>query len=256
MIRREIELPGRPTQWLLISQVEHARLSGVLAEHCLSHLPDAVRAELTQAIIHHDDGWTKWEANPQLDENGRPLSFRELELEDSLHIWTASIEAAERIGPLAALVVSGHFLRLLSASDSKCLSSATQWRSSTTIQQKRWFTVWRDSQPPGRARRIYREALSWLRLLDVLSLWICSVCPSDSHETREDPAIYRVGNKSSFATQFSYQEGRVHVAPWRFSDPKLELQADGWFVPVRKYADVDELLAARIACTRHWVVCS
>jgi hypothetical protein len=255
MIRREIHLPGQPPHWLLISQVEHARISGLMAEHGLAHLPEPIRGELLQAILHHDDGWASWETGPQLDENGRPLSFRELELEDSLSIWTASIQLAEGIGPLAALVVSGHFLRLLSASDSKSQPAARHWRRTWSNQRERWFTSWSASKPPGRARKVYREALSWLRLLDVLSLWICSVCPNEDEETREDPDRYRVSSGGSFATEFVFQQGQVRVAPWRFCVPRIAIQANGWLVPVRNYANVDELMAARLASIRQWVVC-
>ncbi len=113
MIRREIQFAVGVQQWLLISQIEHARLSGELAELCLSRFGgedtalDGVRHELLQAIIHHDDGWAGWEAAPRLDPKlGRPLSFLELPLAEALTVWSNSIEAAHAFGEFAAWVVA------------------------------------------------------------------------------------------------------------------------------------------------------
>ncbi|MEM9657709.1 MAG: DUF3891 family protein, partial [Planctomycetota bacterium] len=114
MIRREFSLVGGRSGWLLVSQVRHAHVSGDLASRCALDLgvEAGVRSQTEQAralidlrqrlivtIRHHDDGWAAWESAPQIDpEQGRPRSFVEMPLDDSLAIWSESIALAERRG--------------------------------------------------------------------------------------------------------------------------------------------------------------
>src|SRR4051812_16520116 len=98
MIRREIELRENERWWLLISQVDHAHISGEIARN----LQDSLLPEAIEGITHHDDGWAAWEVTPKLNvEIGRPYSFIELPLSESLVIWDRSIAAAREFGPLA-----------------------------------------------------------------------------------------------------------------------------------------------------------
>src|SRR5689334_22023337 len=101
MIRRPQPGVDSQPQWVLISQVEHARVSGELAEHWAAGAL-APRDELVATIYHHDDGWREWEQRPDVDpEPGRPRAFTEMPLADSLVIWQRSIDAAARLGNLA-----------------------------------------------------------------------------------------------------------------------------------------------------------
>ncbi len=89
MIRRDCD-----SDWLLISQVDHARLAEVLAaawgNSQVSRLP--MPAELVPAIRDHDEGWLDWEQSPTVDqETGRPLNFTEMPMEVSTRIWEKSI---------------------------------------------------------------------------------------------------------------------------------------------------------------------
>src|SRR6056297_2161123 len=106
MIRRDVPLGSDAKAWLCITQPEHARLSYVLASAWRGFLPNApadVREELLTAILHHDDGWAAWEADPKIDpEHGRPYGFTEMPPHDAQSLWSASIDACESIGPLAA----------------------------------------------------------------------------------------------------------------------------------------------------------
>jgi hypothetical protein len=106
---------GTTGQWILISQIDHARLSGQLAEYwgAQGYSPLSPRDELLWAINHHDDGWGEWEQTPDVDpKSGHPRSFTEMELGDALVIWTASIESARQAGNLEAYLVAGHFCAL------------------------------------------------------------------------------------------------------------------------------------------------
>jgi hypothetical protein len=106
MIRRD---DGR--DWLLISQVDHARLAGEIAavwgSAAVPSLP--VPELLVPAVRDHDEGWRDWERRPQVDpDTGRPRDFTEMPMAVSTAIWGRSIEACAG-SPLGGLWVSLHF---------------------------------------------------------------------------------------------------------------------------------------------------
>src|SRR5688572_1759821 len=135
MIRREITSPNGEKLWLLISQVEHARVSGEITANWREELTD----DVVDAIAHHDDGWTSWEADPKLNpEIGAPFSFLEMPVAAALVIWDHSIAAAEKFGPLAAYIVAGHFYNLLSNSENAKDPLAIAWLTA----KRKHRTVW------------------------------------------------------------------------------------------------------------------
>ena len=149
MIRRDIDMPPGEPSWALISQVDHARISFELAEHwCEDQLwghrvlaNDDTLREALSAIAHHDDGWTEWEQFPGIDpEHHRPLSFTETPLDDSLAIWSESVHRAEKIGPLAAWMVAGHFAALLSSD--LTAPEARQWVDLMQKRRDAWQREW------------------------------------------------------------------------------------------------------------------
>lgn len=265
MIRRDIDLGDGRASWLLVSQVEHARLSAVLAERCLGHFGqslisstaaaklESVRRELLQAIARHDDGWAEWEKHPGLDPAlRRPLSFRELPLDETLANWEGSIQSAAEVGPLAAWAVAGHFAVLLESSESDLDPSASAaWLAKTADRRKDWLAAWQSLNPALHSQSLAEEALLWLRAFDVMSLWICSVCPVGGEEVSQWPEGYHIGPGQLLDTRIAAdptadisESGIVTVAPWWFDAPELEIEAAAHIVPVREYQNTAELLAA------------
>jgi hypothetical protein len=270
MIRRDIDLGDGEARWLLVSQVEHARLSAVLAERCLDRFgpataeTDSVRSELLQGIARHDDGWADWEAHPGLDPRlGRPLSFRELPQGETLANWDGSIRSAAEVGPLAAWAVAGHFAGLLGSSESDLDQVASAaWLAKTADQRIAWLAKWQKLNPAQHSQPLADEALLWMRVFDAMSLWICSVCPFGGEEVLQWPEDYHIGPGESLdtrlaadATADTSERGVVTVDPWRFSVPELEIEAAGHTVPVREYRDTDELLAAYEPIELRWRLC-
>ncbi len=269
MIRRDIDLGNGRASWLLVAQVEHARLSTVLAERCLDHFGqssfspadsgmvatqiESVRRELLQAIARHDDGWAQWETSPGLDpERRRPLSFRELPLDENLANWEGSIKSAADVGPLAAWVVSGHFAALLETSQSDHDRAASaKWLAKTADQRAAWLAEWQALGPAQHTTQLADEALVWLQTFDVMSLWICSVCPFGGEEVSQWPEGYHICPGMLLDTRIAADSttdiseyGIVTIDPWRFDVPELEIEAAAHVVPVRQYQDTGELLAA------------
>ena len=275
MIRRKIHFHDMPTQWLLLSQVEHARLSGILAEHSLyqfgQSLPtdlaeqvlDAVRRELQAAIVHHDDGWADWEAKPQLDDElGQPLSFLELPLEELLPIWDESIRVSLTLGKLAAWIVAGHFQILLEASeDNRDTAQAKNWLGKVTNQRQIWLAEWQAKQPEIHTVKLAEEALLWLRLCDILSLWTCMTCPGVGERIINWPGSYTCGKGLPLETVISpispedTDAGQVQlqIDPWWFDVPEIALEALGQRVPIQNYQSTAELIAAHSQQRISWL---
>jgi len=278
MIRRDIDLGDGRACWLLVSQVEHARLSAVLAERCLDHFGkssfasaaatqiESTRRELLQAIARHDDGWAEWETQPGLDpKRRRPLSFRELPLGQSLVNWEGSIQSAADVGPLAAWVVSGHFAALLETSEKdRDWGASAKWLAKTADQRVAWLAEWQALNPAQHTTQLADEALVWLQTFDLISLWICSVCPAGSEEVSQWPEAHHIepghiGPGMPLDTRIGpdpaadiSERGVVTVDPWRFDVPELAIELPAQVVPVCQYQNTGELLAAYVPHQLRW----
>ncbi len=105
----------------LISQPEHAAVSGYLAAHWgneqfarpgyFAPAPDPERlcAETVLAIAEHDNGWWEWEADPQLDPaDGLPLGLLDLSQQEGLKRWHLGIPRLVETHPYVSLLISFH----------------------------------------------------------------------------------------------------------------------------------------------------
>jgi hypothetical protein len=156
------------SNWLLIAQPDHAVLAGDLAAHIQSRGFPPLSQEELQAISLHDEGWTEFDRQPQV-RDGRPLSFLDCSPNDFLRAWSGSIECAERVGPLAALLVSEHFSRLARVSletrgDDPSVRKFLQVESG---RQERLLRL----QPLSKTEIAIRVDV--LQFCDLLSLYLC-----------------------------------------------------------------------------------
>lgn len=263
MIRREVQLVGASLEWLLISQVEHARLSGELAARCLDQFGepggslDAVRQELLQAIFHHDDGWAEWETSPQLDASGRPLSFMEVASDDALGIWDRSIRAAERFGNLAAWAVAGHFSALLATvGEHSNDPAAREWLRDTAARRTDWFGRWHSSNPSVHTAKIAGEALKWVQLFDLLSLWPCSQYAVLGELNAKPPAPFPTASDWIVVREIrpGMSTSRIVFDPWPFDEREIILNAKAQLAPVGHYSTSQQLIGACHPFVAEWVL--
>ena len=274
MLRRHVPLVDKPEKWLLVSQVEHARVSATLAaqwggpavppvvchptdDH--PHLQD-VRRELLAAIAHHDDGWAQWEANPAIDpELGRPYSFLDLPREQSLPLWRDSVLRCRQIGPLAGWVVAGHFLHMLAeAHDATCVVSQ-EWQQEVDAWRDEWFREWHSTNRPVHSIALAEQCLHWLRTFDWLSLWFCCYCPTGSCEQGGEATTLDEGLLEPIPITFAPQQApaggwQVQVSPWPFADDTLELDALGYAVAAHHFTSQDQLAKNRSPMRLRWHV--
>jgi hypothetical protein len=271
MIRREVRFADGLPQWLLISQVEHARLSGELAARCIHRFGDPtdslqeVRRELLLAIHSHDDGWSEWETQPRLDpELGRPLSFLELPLGEALEIWERSIVAASKIGELAAWVVAGHFSALLATVGHHAAEAeARSWLRDVAARRSAWFAGWHSRDAAVHTAELAGAALKWLQLFDILSLWPCSQYPVSGEQISHWPEPFRTAADGTLVREIrpgqqspANKPCRIVFEPWPFDEQEILVQAAASLVPARRYASSQDLLAARVPFVAEWVLVS
>ncbi len=247
-IRREATTPGAPARWILISQLDHARLAGELAKHwgAGDFAPLVPRDELLWAIYHHDDGWREWEQSPDVDRaRGWPRSFTEMELADSLPIWTGSIELAAAAGPLQAYVVAGHFCALLervvgwrrgAAGSQQMQHDAHPFLGRYQGLMANWLRDWQAADPAVNTRACADLALRQLQFFDALSLWFCCA-PATEPEGVETPG-------GPVLTLKPADPEHIQWAPWPLSLPRLNLEIPGRAVAVGHYSNRAELAAA------------
>jgi Protein of unknown function (DUF3891) len=260
MIRRNITLDDGTRHWLLISQVEHARISGELTRAWNQPFTH----EVIEAITHHDDGWVAWEAAPQFDvERGRPLSFTELAIEDAIKIWDHSIASARRFGLLAGAIVAGHFAGLAGGSEHASQPPAKKWIENSNRQRHTWLREWRQLNEAN-TQDVAEQAQQMLYAADLLSLWLCMNGPVSSGSDDASPANSEMQTRSSTVLgKFSFRQQslsalaaatlwRGSLAPWPFASRKLTLQSPALAVPAAKYVSWAETVGAAHSCLLRW----
>jgi hypothetical protein len=228
MIRREITTANGTKLWLLISQVEHARLSGELARNWRAEYSE----DVLNAIAHHDDGWAAWEAEPKLNPAiGAPFSFLEMPVPAALVIWDHSIAAAGEYGPLAAYIVAGHFYNLLNNSENAKDPLGVAWLTAKRKHRTGWLDEWVRADATH-TLEYAKQAQQMLLLADLFSLWMCCDCPGDGAQ--------QIGlGQSSMRLQTDALLGQYRFTVERFS--VMETVADrrlgslDWTVAVHPY---------------------
>ncbi|MCA9257564.1 MAG: DUF3891 family protein [Planctomycetales bacterium] len=258
MIRRDVQLPDGSPGWLLVSQVDHARLSGVLASHCARPLPiadsnDAFRAQLLDAIAGHDDGWAEWEVAPSLDpSDGRPLAFNELPTAEATEIWSRSIEEARCRSAVGGWLVAGHFLRLLEMSDDMRDDPAgVDWKNAYVARRSRWFEEWTAEFRLHPTSDQAAQLLEWQWVFDAASLWLCLHGPLPG--TNDDAERWLLDEQGALRSQWSAPgmprpapwgaSIAVRAEPWIFTISSLALTCPALVVPRARYVDGQTLLA-------------
>jgi hypothetical protein len=240
MIRRDHIDACRNAGWLLVSQIEHARLAGALARawrRPLLQLPPDSAEDVLAAIDHHDDGWETWEESPAVDsETCRPVAFDEMPQDQALAIWRESIRRCAALGPLAALTVAGHFCTLLRRFRAKTEARTQGFLEDYDARCDRWLVAWKSRNPGEHSPQDARRAVAWLQYFDAMSLWFCCAPAAKAHES-----LTPTGTAVCYRPA---ESGTVSVDPWPFADIEIQLTASGDWVPAARYEDAASLEAA------------
>ena len=172
-IFRRQKQPAR--KWWLVTQSDHAELSGELASRIALPGVGELDEEILQAISLHDYGWNAVDDlnSPKTDGDGRPLSFLETEPADILRAWLGSIGRAELVAPIGGILVSEHFSRIARDFVHGPKTSPPVAQALTTFLEREL-----DRQEELRARQScsLEEILllvDVLQFCDLLSLYVC-----------------------------------------------------------------------------------
>ena len=248
MIRRDTTSPDGQAAWLLITQIQHARLAGQLAEAWrFQDVPLPCQTDLLWTVSHHDDGWQLWEERPGLDDQGTPIDFLEMTVAQVNPLWARSIDQARLRSPLAEHLVAWHFLTLRTASssadqpDAKPFAEVYQPRREIALRQARaQLGSVLDAAMVERLRQ-------YLQFFDLLSLTLCC-----------GPLFQPVEFQSPGAEKLicrPQSEWQLTFDPWPWSGPaSLHLEMDVRQVPARSYRDAQDLKQASRSRRLHWVV--
>jgi len=110
---------------------------------------------------------------------------------------------------------------------------------------------------------VAQQALQWVQMFDLWSLWLCSVCPLGGEQVSQWPEPLTLSDQWPVAKELqAVRRGSdhqqefcvVHVRPWPFTEAEIALEANAWRVPQQHYTDPSELLAARTGETARWVM--
>jgi len=252
MIRRDAG-----DDWLLISQVEHARIAAEMAEAWLDGqcLPLPSRDLLMHAIRHHDDGWAEWERSPTINPGtGAPRDFLEMPIAEAAVIWTRSIDHCVYRSPLCGLWVSRHFCHLAgrayqfreAAADRQAASDFLE--SQAGVQSRCRMQLAADRSPNDTAAD-EEAGLEWLRCFDQFSLWLCCA-------ERSTPDVLNVPDVGPIQL-LPRDSSTIGLEPFPFRGAALRLTMTGLRLRCRSLASDGELraeLRAAPRCELSWVL--
>lgn len=235
--------------WVLISQLEHARLAYDLACAWSGHRLEDWFALWLEAVRHHDDGWREWERAPDLNLEGEPREFDEMPMEVSTGIWERSIsEGAER-SAWEGLWVSRHFCflaeRALGHLREKSAASARDFLETQQKEQAGWRRA---------LSRDFRDEIEdWgyrhLQLFDRLSLWVCL-----SQAGEEQVLQLPEGEELRFERT---RENEIEMSADFLQDRELRISLDAWRVRKDAFRDAAswrEAWRGAETITLEWVV--
>jgi uncharacterized protein DUF3891 len=241
LIRRDDQ-----SDWLIIPQIEHARIAGELARAWGNERSASFDSYpgLLFGVEHHDDGWRDWDAAPRINPaTGMPRSFMEMRMRDSTAIWTESIAICST-EPLAGIAVSRHFCYLAEQVRNGGRADADDFNSveQFLLEQKEVETSL--AQQADAEFSSQREKLEGafdlgfraVRFFDAVSLWLCCT-------ERREPAGIRTPTGESIRL-VPKRLLQIAIDPYPFGVTTLKVAAPARRIAARKYENDAEFQAA------------
>lgn len=223
-----------PSGPLLITQVSHAWLAWQVAEHWGNRgfARPAPRAEVLAAVLLHDGGWTDFDGDPGVDEDGRPITFDRMPVAAHLEIWRSSVARAAAHSRYAGLLVAAHHSglvdrktgALLDRSDTTGARAAQAFRA----EMERLQATWREGLTADPRYRPYLEGAAWeassalLEACDRISVYLCGELGAPFTVTAHTPS----GDLQE--VRMSSEDGVTwRVQPWPLEGDRVRLHCEG-----------------------------
>lgn len=266
MIRRDVVDRDGRSAWLLVSQLEHARIAAETAAVWNDEFGPLVepRDAFVAMVRKHDDGWAVWEQRPEVC-GGRPRDFMEMPLDEALAVYRRSIAVATTISRYAGTVVGAHFRHLVQLSSEKHEAKHDWARDVEHLAEdfldeqdglRREFVEAAPSADRDRAEADVERGLHLLQFFDFASLWLCCADRTEPQTLVGPERLIKTGpsddTTSGERIEFRFipsgrtEDGRrrVTIAPWPLRVPSLDLTVVGRLVPIADYASAESLAAA------------
>jgi hypothetical protein len=234
--------------WLIIAQIEHARLAGELARVWGNDRVASLTATpaLLRGVEHHDDGWQEWDDAPRLNPaTGCPRSFMEMRMRDSTAIWTRSIVLCAA-DPLAGIAVSRHFCHLADQVQNSGRADADDresidrfLREQSTVQTNLAAAAHSSKSAAGTNGEIENSfdlGFRTVRFFDLVSLWLCC---AERHQPEQ--LIAPLGETVQLVPKNPVQ---IVIEPYPLCVDSLRLETPARRLAGRRYASDAELQAA------------
>lgn len=236
--------------WVLISQRDHAALSGALMARWgnESFAPPSPYAEVVLGIAEHDAGWDAWDATPEIHaETGYPLQFTELTSEAYIPIWRRGVEHHREASPYAALLIALHTEHLARRRLEKVLGHAADEEAAAltafiaeTEKLRQELTDAVTARSETTSERLEGEIKTNFRLLqigDLISLELCG--SSGPFSVERVPA--RVMGRVASVTFEPASEDVLVAHPYPFSEPDVRVSVSGWILRKKVFSSSAEL---------------
>jgi hypothetical protein len=217
----------------LFTQRAHAYLCGQFARQWVGS-PLEPADEMLYAITNHDAGWLERDRTPQINDDGKPRTFTELDLDDHFAIWERSIERVSSGSRYAGLMVSLHATNLY---EKRLARGHDDPEERARIQE--FIETWSAEQEITRAelaphygKLVESERLAHnrelLQAFDWMSLMLCIGGTRDAH-------AFPVGELGSLVA--SVDAGNVlTIKPWYFAEDALTVTVEGRYLHQKTFA--------------------
>jgi hypothetical protein len=201
------------------------------------------------AILVHDVGWTEFDADPGIDDDGRPTTFDRMPVSKHLDIWRVSVNRAAMFSRYAGLLVAAHFSALVEKKTSFHLrqEDTTGGRATEAFraEMERLQASWRESLRLDARYQPYLEGEAWqansalLEACDRVSVYLCGALGSPFEVTAKTPT----GDAEKIVFQ-RMNDTSWRVRPWPLEGDRLRLQVEGRRLPTTRFASAEEMREA------------
>jgi hypothetical protein len=256
----------RGEDFLLITQHDHAQLSGRFARHVGNALFSTPLPfdETIDGISLHDCGWPLHDDSPTLSPQGYPLDVLESPMSIATRVWSESASRAAAHHPYSGLLVSLHVLRLSALAQSRDQSPHERYRDARDLFDLNKFQHKQVEQQVGLRRALglrtdvpltlglaqpgtdEREDLllagyHLLKAMDAISLDACS--GGDLFDTIDE--VYPRPGNAPLALRFGHPRPfELTIDPWPFDADRLAFDISARRVPAQRYESDAEFRAA------------
>jgi hypothetical protein len=211
-------------EWLVMTQPEHAALSGRLAQEW-ADMPEP-RIETFLAVYEHDNGHGRTDANGHWNpETGEVQDFRSAPQATQAEIAQRGVARLAAAHPYAALLVAIHF-----GQHEERARLLTELRADPTLAA--YAT---DGQ--------INAAYQLLQACDVLSLAVC-LGVTRFGASKDTPAFRPSGRPLLEMTFHHRRDGSVGLAPWPFAREQVSAHMTARVLPARRFPSADALAEA------------